>query len=88
MTERKRTELTRLQGDIAVASFSCGVVIAAVCLFVIPPLGEISNSAISIVAELLVLAGALLCAKTSYDVKLRKFEANLNKIADSTHTEL
>ena len=83
MTEKTRIELTRLQGIIAIASFSSGVIIAAVCLFLIPPLGEIANSAISIVSELLVLCGAILGVKASYDVKLRKFQAELDQIIDN-----
>ena len=82
MTEKTRIELTKLQGIIAIASFSSGVIIAAVCLFLIPPLGEIANSAISIVSELLVLCGAILGVKASYDVKLRKFQAELDQIID------
>ena len=82
MSERKRIELTRLQGIIAIASFSSGVVIAAVCLFLIPPLGEIANSAISIVSELLVLCGAILGVKASYDTKFRKFEAEIKTLQD------
>ena len=62
MKTRNHIELTRLQGIIAVASFSSGVTIAAMCLFFIEPLGEIANSAISIVSELLVL-----CDLTSED---------------------
>ena len=58
-------------------------IIAAVCLFLIPPLGEIANSAISIVSELLVLCGAILGVKASYDVKLRKFQAELDQIIDN-----
>lgn len=83
MTEKKRIELTRLQGIIAIASFTTGVVIAAVCLFWVPPLGEIANSAISIVSELLVLCGAILGVKASYDTKLRKFEAELRQVIDN-----
>lgn len=83
MTEKKRIELTKLQGIIAVASFSSGVLIAVVCLFWIPPLGEIASSAISIVSELLVLCGAILGVKASYDVKLRKFQAELDQIIDN-----
>ena len=83
MTEKKRIELTRLQGIIAIASFSSGVLIAVVCLFWIPPLGEIASSAISIVSELLVLCGAILRVKASYDVKLRKFQAELDQIIDN-----
>ena len=83
MSQRKKIELTRLQGIIAVASFSSGILIASVCLFFIPPLGEIANSAISIVSELLVLCGAILGVKASYDVKFRKFEAELRDVIEN-----
>ena len=83
MAQRKKIELTRLQGIIAVASFTSGVLIASVCIFFIPPLGEIANSAISIVSELLVLCGAILGVKASYDVKFRKFEAELNQVIEN-----
>ena len=83
MTEKKRIELTKLQGIIAIASFTTGVLIAAVCLFWIPPLGEIANSAISIVSELLVLCGAILGVKASYVVKFRKFEAELRDVMEN-----
>jgi len=76
MTEKKRIELTKLQGIIAVASFSSGVLIAVVCLFWIPPLGEIANSAISIVSELLVLCGAILGVKASYDTSSGSLKPN------------
>ena len=75
-------EITRLQGALAVASFVRGVVIALACLFLVEPLREIANSAISIVSELLVLCGAILGVKSSYDVKFHKFEAELLKKAD------
>lgn len=83
MSEKKRIELTRLQGIIAIASFTSGVLIAAVCLFFIPPLGEIASSAISIVSELLVLCGAILGVKVSYDVKFRKVEAELRNVIEN-----
>ncbi len=85
---KKSSALTRLQGSIAIASFSTGVLIACVCLFFVPPYGEISNSAISIVSEMLVLAGAILGVKTSYDVKFRKFEAGLDRMNQQTNSEL
>ncbi len=83
MTEKTRIELTKLQGIIAIASFSSGVIIVAVCLFLIPPLGEIANSAISIVSELLVLCGAILGVKASYDTKFRKFQAELDQVLNN-----
>lgn len=83
MAQKKKTELTRLQGIIAVASFTSGVLIAAVCLFFIEPLGEIASSAVSIVSELLVLCGAILGVKASYDVKFRKFQAELDQVIEN-----
>ena len=77
-----KQELTKLQGAIAIASFSAGVLIAMACLFFIEPLGEIASSAISIVSELLVLCVAILGVKASYDTKLRKFENELRHKAD------
>lgn len=71
------TDLTRIQTRLSIASFTCGVVIAGVCLFVIPPLGEIASSAISIVSEFLILAGALLGIKTSFDIRMQRFESEI-----------
>lgn len=68
---------TRIQAGLSVASFTCGVLIGCVCLFFIPPYGEIHSSAISIVSELLVLCGALLGIKTGFDAKMKKFEGEL-----------
>ncbi len=81
MPKMSHIEITRLQGGLATASFVSGVLIATICLFFIEPLGEITYSAISIVSELLV-CGAILGVKASYDVKFHKFEAELLKKAD------
>lgn len=83
-----QTELTKLQGAIAIASFSAGVLIAICCLFFVEPHGEITNSAISIVSELLVLCGAILGVKASYDTKFRKFENELRHKADKPEPNL
>jgi len=37
---------------------------------------------------MLVLAGAILGVKTSYDVKFRKFEAGLDRMNQQTNSEL
>lgn len=75
---KTKKDYTRLQGILAVCSFTCGVLIACICLFVIPPPGHISSSAISIVSELLVLCGALLGIKVGFDTKMQRFEARFN----------
>ena len=75
---KTRTDYTRLQGILAIASFVCGVLIASICLFAIEPKGEISSGGISIVSELLILCGALLGIKVGYDTKMQRFEARIN----------
>ena len=72
---------------MAIVSFTCGVILAAVCLFAVKPYGEISNSGISIVSELLVLAGGLLGIKSSVDVKMQRFESELGKKEDKKEDE-
>lgn len=66
-----------LQAKLSVLSFVSGVVIGSVCLFAVPPKGEISTSAISIVSELLVLAGALLGVMVNVDAKQQRFAAKI-----------
>ena len=87
MSRMTQRELTRLQGAMAIASFTAGVAIACACLFLIPSPGEISNSAISIVSELLVLAGAILGVKTTYDAKFIKLESDLQRKADKPSSQ-
>ena len=75
---KTKKDYTRLQGILAVCSCACGVIIASICRFVVPPPGDISSSAISIVSELLVLCGALLGIKVGFDTKMQRFEARFN----------
>ena len=66
---------------MATASFIMGCVIAVMCLFCYEPLGEIATSAISIVSMFLVLAGALVGVKVSFDHQSQKFAAEIERIA-------
>lgn len=66
-----------LQGKMAVCSFVMGCVISCLCLFKIPPLGEIATSAITIVSMFLVLAGALVGVKVAFDTQAQKFSAQI-----------
>ena len=68
------------QGKMATASFIMGCVIAVMCLFCYEPLGEIATSAISIVSMFLVLAGALVGVKVSFDHQSQKFAAEIERI--------
>ena len=87
MSEKKKMELTRLQGGMAIASFSAGVGISVGCLFFIEPLGDITSSAIAIVSQLLVLCGAILGVKASYDVKFNKMAAEIRNVERKTGIE-
>lgn len=77
---KSKHDLTRLQGQMAIASFAVGTLIACACLFIVPPPGEISTTAFSIVSEFLILAGALLGVKVSVDAKLQRFISQANDI--------
>ena len=77
MTDKERR--LRIQSVMAVVSFSVGSIIACICLFAIEPLGEIATSAISVTSEFLILAGALLGISASFDTKMQKFKADIEK---------
>ena len=85
MSEKTRIELTRLQGEIAIASFVMGALISCVCLFFIKPLGEITSSAIIIVGNFLVLCGGILGVKASTDVRFKNLEMKVDHQGE--HTE-
>ncbi len=88
MTDKERR--LRIQSVMAIISFSVGTIIACVCLFVIEPLGSIETSAISITSEFLILSGALLGISASFDTKMNKFRAEIEKEIvqrDSTRIE-
>lgn len=63
-----------------------GIAIGTVCLLFIPPQGEISDSALWMVGQLLILAGALLGVTASVDLKQRNmaryFQDELDKKQD------
>lgn len=82
MSQKKRIFISRLQGGIAIASFCIGAVITLVCLFVIPPLGEISNSALFAAGNFLVMCGGILGIKASMEGRLNKVEAQYKHIID------
>ena len=62
---------------LSVASFSMGSIIACICLFKIDPIGEIANTAITIVSMFLVLAGAFIGIDVSFDIKMQKMKSEL-----------
>lgn len=82
MQENKGKNPTRIQSGLAIASFIVGTVIGCIALFVVPPPGEITNSALGLTSEFLILCGALLGVSVVFDYKLSRFET---KVKDTFH---
>ena len=78
---------TKLQGALAIASFTVGTVIGAISLFLVPPPGEITNSALGLTSEFLILSGALLGVSVVFDYKLSKFETHIKKSLEDNNID-
>lgn len=72
---------TRLQSILAVSAFVIGTVIGCVSLFVVPPPDVISNSAMALTSEFLLISSAMLGVNIAFDTKLQKFKAEIEKEA-------
>ena len=69
-----------LQSKLAILSFIVGSVMCLLCVFWVPPPGEISTSAIQATGMFLVLAGAAAGVKVAFDLQSQKFEAQMDKM--------
>lgn len=78
---------TKLQSILAVASFVVGTVIGCISLFLIPPPGEITNSALGLTSEFLILCAAMLGVNVAFDYKLSKFKTDVKKSLEDNNIE-
>lgn len=78
---------TKLQSVLAVASFIVGTIIGCISLFVIPPPDSISNSALGLTSEFLILCAAMLGVNVAFDYKLNKFQSNVKKSLEDKNIE-
>lgn len=78
---------TKLQSVLAVASFIVGTIIGCISLFVIPPPDVISNSALGLTSEFLILCAAMLGVNVAFDYKLSKFKTNVKKSLEDNNIE-
>lgn len=78
---------TKLQSILAVASFIVGTIIGCISLFVVPPPGEITNSALGLTSEFLILCAAMLGVNVAFDYKLSKFKSNVKKSLEDNNIE-
>lgn len=78
---------TKLQSILAVASFIVGTVIGSISLFVVPPPDSISNSALGLTSEFLILCAAMLGVNVAFDYKLNKFQSNVKRSLEDRNIE-
>lgn len=72
---------------MAVASFIVGTIIGCISLFLIPPPDVISNSALGLTSEFLILCAAMLGVNVAFDYKLSKFKTNVKKSLEDNNIE-
>lgn len=56
-----------------------GIVIGSICLFAIPPIGEMAMSALYFISEIFIFAGAIIGINLNFDLKLKKFAGSMKK---------
>lgn len=93
MSKKQNTKPTkntnsRLHAVMAVASFIVGTIIGCVSLFWIPPPNDISNSALVLTSDFLLMSSAMLGVNVVFDYKLMKFKTNLRKTLENNNIEL
>lgn len=83
-----KTPKSKLHAVMAVASFIVGTIIGCVSLFWVPPPDDISNSALVLTSDFLLMSSAMLGVNVVFDYKLMKFKTNLRKALENNNIEL
>ena len=87
-TKPSKNTNNRLHAVMAVASFVVGTIIGCVSLFWVPPPDDISNSALILTSDFLLMSSAMLGVNVVFDYKLMKFKTNLRKALENNNIEL
>ena len=88
-TKPAKNSNNRLHAIMAVASFIVGTIIGCVSLFWIPPPNDISNSALVLTSDFLLMSSAMLGVDLALDYRLMKFKTSvLNSIEKNNNIEL
>ena len=87
-TKPSKNTNSRLHAVMAVASFVVGTIIGCVSLFWVPPPDDISNSALVLTSDFLLMSSAMLGVNVVFDYKLMKFKTNLRKTLENNNIEL
>lgn len=84
---KQNTKNIRLQSGLAIAAFTVGTLIGCVSLFIVPPPNDISNSALVLTSDFLVLCAAMLGVNVVFDYKLSKFKTTLKNSLESSEQD-
>lgn len=87
-TKPSKNPKSKLHAVMAVASFIVGTIIGTVSLFWVPPPSDISNSALILTSDFLLMSSAMLGVNVVFDYKLMKFKTNLKKALENNNIEL
>lgn len=87
-TKPSKNTNNRLHAVMAVTSFVVGTIIGCVSLFWVPPPDDISNSALILTSDFLLMSSAMLGVNVVFDYKLMKFKTNLRKALENNNIEL
>lgn len=83
----KNTKNIRLQSGLAIAAFTVGTLIGAISLWLVPPPSDISNSALILTSDFLVLCAAMLGVNVVFDYKLSKFKTTIKNALENNEQE-
>ena len=83
----KNSKNIRLQSGLAIAAFTVGTIIGAISLFLVPPPSDISNSALILTSDFLVLCAAMLGVNVVFDYKLSKFKTTIKNALENNEQD-
>lgn len=75
----KSNKNIKLQTGLAVASFIVATIVSCVSLFIVPPPDTISNSALLLTSDFLLLTAGILGVDLALDYRLSKFKTTVMK---------
>ena len=85
----KSNKNIKLQTGLAVASFIVATIVSCVSLWIVPPPDVISNSALVLTSDFLLLTAGILGVDLALDYRLSKFKTSvLNSIEKNNNIEL
>lgn len=84
----KSNKNIKLQTGLAVASFIVATIVSCVSLWIVPPPDVISNSALVLTSDFLLLTAGILGVDLALDYRLSKFKTTVMKSLENNNIEL